>query len=163
MANKPTEEAANQARRLIAASLTDFLTYMVKQREPILVGGQYKPDKFLAVFVEWCKLRGFDSSDPDTNAWLQLCIGGYMGGTTKASETPLTGLQGPGHKKPRSDSPGDRTPPKRPPMDLNADNTVDPDQPPPYDDTPNRHRRQAWEDEGEDWKNGKSPEEDTDG
>lgn len=152
MAKKPAAEAANQARRLIAGALADFLNHLIKQREPMLVGGQYKPDNLLRAYVEWSKLRGFDSGSPDGEAWGQLCIGGFMQGMPEAPETPLTGLQGPGRKKPPFDPPSKPEPPKRPPIDLGAGNDVDMDS---YDDTPKGHRRQKWEDEGEDWKKGK--------
>ena len=141
----------NQARRLIAGALGDFLTYLTKVTDPILVGGQYSPTRLLRTYQEWCQTRGFDPTDPDPTSWLQLCSGGYMRRTPEGPETPLQGLEGPGRKKttPKPE------PPKQPPKSLDAGNKLDMDQGPYKDDRPKGHRKQPWEDEGEDWKKGK--------
>lgn len=139
------KEAGEIARKLVGAALCDFVSYLTSMKDPFIVGGQYPKDKLVNVFHEWLFNKQFaiKGAHESTNTWNTLCRDGVF-----CPDGPV------------SAPPAKTAPP--PPMPL----PPMPHTPEPLDDLPEdghfngdewkpeSERKERWQDEGEDWKDG---------
>lgn len=65
-------------RALVAALLVDFSSYANKIEDPILIGGQYPPDKMTNLILNFCYDRGIQLSNPDMDTWDEVVQGKFL-------------------------------------------------------------------------------------
>jgi len=65
-------------RELIAGGIADFLIYITRLPDPLVVGGGYPRDKLITAFQGWLKERDFNMYNADITAWRDACRNGDM-------------------------------------------------------------------------------------
>jgi len=65
-------------RRLIAGAFCDFLAYLSKLPDPIIVGEEYPSNRLVVAFNKWAESRGFNTVDPCIAEWRVACEQGRL-------------------------------------------------------------------------------------
>jgi hypothetical protein len=68
------------ARRLLAGGIADFVLFLSALEDPIIVGKQYPRNRLMKAFKSWSEIRNVHINDADVNLWLAACKQGFMKG-----------------------------------------------------------------------------------
>ena len=65
-------------RELIAGGIADFLIFLTKIPDPMIIGASYPRDKLVKALHAWAKERDFNMDNADINSWRNICRNGDM-------------------------------------------------------------------------------------
>lgn len=73
-----SQQQHDNGRALILGAFTDFLSHLNNLDTPIVVGRDYKPDRLLDAFQEWCTMRNISLKEIDRQLWIEACKRGMF-------------------------------------------------------------------------------------
>lgn len=68
----------SNGRRLIAGAFCDFLAFLSKLPDPVIVGEEYPNNRLVAAFNSWATSRNFNTVDPCITEWRVACEQGRL-------------------------------------------------------------------------------------